>query len=315
MPEGDTIHRAARTLQAALGGQTIERFESVFAQLTRVDADTPIAGRRMERVEARGKHLLMWLGPRPPEGRAIEHCSSEAEPQCSSRGGASLVLRTHMRMHGSWHIYRPGERWQRPRHEMRIVIETAPYVAVAFTVPVAEFVEAGALEREGPIAELGPDPLSDGFDAAQAAARLAARGEMEIADALLDQRAMAGVGNVFKSEVLFAARVNPFTPVRALAPETLARIVAVAERQMRANVGDAAEPGAGGRRTTNRLDPAARLWVYGRRGLPCRRCGTPVQRAKQGPDARSTYWCERCQPRTWGPPSGGPGPAEAGPHD
>jgi endonuclease-8 len=283
MPEGDTIHRAARTLQTALGGQTIERFESVFAQLTRVDADTPIAGRRMERVEARGKHLLMWLD-----------------------GG--LVLRTHMRMHGSWHIYRPGERWQRPRHEMRIVIETAPYVAVAFTVPVAEFVEAAALEREGPIAELGPDPLSDTFDAAQAVARLQARGDLEIADALLDQRAMAGVGNVFKSEVLFAARVNPFTPVRALAPETLARIVAVAERQMRANVGDAAEPGAGGRRTTNRLDPSARLWVYGRRGLPCRRCGTPVQRAKQGPDARSTYWCERCQPRTWGP-------AEAGPYD
>ena len=299
MPEGDTIHRAARTLHTALSGQRVERFESVLAHLTRVDADTPIAGRVIERVEARGKHLLMWLSAyRPPEGRAIEHCSSEAEPLSSSvRGGTSLVLRTHMRMHGSWHIYRPGEKWQRPRHEMRIVLATAPYVAVAFTVPVAEFVDAATIDREGPVAELGPDLLSDTFDAADAVARIQARGDAEIADALLDQRAIAGIGNVFKSEILFAARVSPFTPVRALAAEQLARIVAIAERQMRANVGDAdTVAAAGGRRTTNRLDPTARLWVYGRSGLPCRRCGSAIQRARQGPDARSTYWCERCQP-------------------
>ena len=274
MPEGDTIFRAARTLNTALAGQRVERFESVFAHLTRVDSDAPIAGRVMERVEARGKHLLMWFS-------------------------GNLVLRTHMRMHGSWHIYRPGERWQRPRHEMRIVIETAPYVAVAFTVPVAEFVDANDVEREGPVAELGPDPLRDGFDAPAAVARLQARGEMEIADALLDQRAIAGIGNVFKSEILFAARVSPFAIVQTLGEETLARIVAVAERQMQANVGDATSAAAaGGRRTINRLDPLQRLWVYGRRGLPCRRCGTPIQRVKQGPDSRSTYWCERCQPRS-----------------
>jgi endonuclease VIII len=310
VPEGDTIFRAARTLHTALAGQRVERFESVLAHLTRVDTDTPIAGRVMERVEARGKHLLMWFD-------------------------GDLVLRTHMRMHGSWHIYRPGERWQRPRHEMRIVIETAPYVAVAFAVPVAEFVEAGSLEREGPVAELGPDPLRRGFDASAAVARLQARGEMEIADALLDQRAIAGIGNVFKSEILFAARVSPFTPVQRLGEATLARIVRIAERQMQANVGEATTTSAaGGRRTVNRLHPlegpaaspkagqlstvssdaelrwtrAERRWVYGRHGLPCRRCGTPIQRAKQGPDSRSTYWCERCQPRTWGP-------AEAGPRD
>jgi endonuclease-8 len=273
MPEGDTIHRAARTLHTALSGQRIERFESVLAHLTRVDADAPIAGRLVERVEARGKHLLMWL-----EG--------------------ALVLRTHMRMHGSWHIYRPGERWQRPRHEMRIVLATATYVAVAFAVPVAEFVDATVIEREGPVAELGPDVLSTTFDAAEAVARLQDRGDFEIADALLDQRALAGIGNVFKSEILFAARVSPFTPVHLLDAGALDRIVAIAQRQLRANVGEAdTVAAAGGRRTTNRLDPSARLFVYGRRGLPCRRCGTPIQRAKQGPDARSTYWCERCQPR------------------
>jgi endonuclease-8 len=291
MPEGDTIHRAARALHTALSGQRIERFESVFAHLTRVDADAPIAGRVMERVEARGKHLLMWF-----EG--------------------DLVLRTHMRMHGSWHIYRPGERWQRPRHEMRIVLVTAAYVAVAFAVPVAELVDAASIEREGPVAELGPDLLSDTFDAAEAVARLQARGDLEIADALLDQRALAGIGNVFKSEILFATRVNPFTPVHRLGADTLARIVTMAQRQLRANVGAGdTVAAAGGRRTTNRLDPSARLFVYGRRGLPCRRCGTLVQRAKQGPDTRSTYWCERCQPRTWGPPSGGTGPAKAGAYD
>ena len=268
MPEGDTIYRAARTLHAALSGQRIERFESVLTQLTRVDANAPIAGRLVERVEARGKHLLMWL-----------------------EGG--LILRTHMRMHGSWHIYRPAERWQRPRHEMRIVIETAPYVAVAFAVPVAEFIDARTIERAGPVAELGPDVLSDTFDAAAAVARLQTRGDLEIAEALLDQRAIAGIGNVFKSEILFAARVNPFTPVQALDAAALTRIVAIAARQLRANVSDAA---TGGRTTTNRLDPSARLWVYSRRGLPCRRCGTPIQRATQGPDRRSTYWCERCQP-------------------
>jgi len=135
MPEGDTIHRAARALHAALAGQRVERFESVFAHLTRVDADQPIAGRLVQRVEARGKHILMWLD--------------------DDQGGASLVLRTHMRMHGSWHIYQPGERWQRPRHELRILLETQPYVAVAFAVPVAEFVPAGTIDREGVVAELG----------------------------------------------------------------------------------------------------------------------------------------------------------------
>jgi endonuclease-8 len=298
MPEGDTIHRAARTLHTALGGQRIERFESVLAHLIRVDADAPIAGRLIERVEARGKHLLMWL-----EG--------------------ALVLRTHMRMHGAWHIWPASAtrrqqlqlardsislprfagrsargRWQRRSHDIRIIIETASYIAVAIAVPVAEFVDATVIEREGPVAELGPDVLSATFDAAEAVARLQDRGDFEIADARLDQRALAGIGNVFKSEILFAARVSPFTPVHLLGAGTLDRIVAIAQRQLRANVGEAdTVAAAGGRRTTNRLDPSARLFVYGRRGLPCRRCGTPIQRAKQGPDARSTYWCERCQPR------------------
>ena len=259
MPEGDTIRRAATTLHAALAGQRVERFETVLAPLARVDAGSPIVGRRVDRVEARGKHLLMWFS-------------------AAVGGEASLVLRTHMRMHGSWHIYRPGERWQRPRHELRILIATASYVAVAFTVPVAEFLDAATLEREGVVAELGPDVLAPHFDAREAVARLTARGEMEIADALLDQRAIAGIGNIWKSESLFVARVSPFASVATLSDDQLMRIVTTAARHMRASL------------TGDRPS-----WVYGRGGQPCRRCGTPIRRAVQGPDRRSTYWCERCQ--------------------
>lgn len=274
MPEGDTLVRTANTLRRALCGHAVTRFESVLPRLTRVDADRPVRGRTVERVDARGKHLLIWFS-------------------------GDLVLRTHLRMHGSWHIYRPGERWQRPRADMRILIETATMQAVAFSVPVAELTTADAMARTPALATLGPDLLAPEFDAAVAVARLSARGTMAVADALLDQSALAGIGNVYKSEVLFAAGVSPFTRVEALAPDVLARIVGLAERLLRANAGDGGQPGRltarGQRRTTGRLDPAARLWVYGRLGQPCRRCGTPIQRTAQGPYARGTYWCARCQ--------------------
>src|SRR5919206_122967 len=182
MPEGDTIFRAARTLNQALAGRTVTRFDSVFSHLTRVDDTSPVRGRTIERVDARGKHLLIWFS-------------------------GDLVLRTHMRMHGSWHIYRPGERWQRPRHEMRIVVGTTDFEAVAFSVPIAEFLASDDLARSEPVRSLGPDPLSETFDLADALRRLEQRAEMEVADALLDQSAIAGIGNIYKSEVLFAARV------------------------------------------------------------------------------------------------------------
>jgi endonuclease-8 len=272
MPEGDSIFRAARTLNRALAGRVITRFESVFPQLTRIDADRPFRGRTVERVTSRGKHLLMWFS-------------------------GDLVLRTHMRMHGTWHIYRPGERWRRPRHEMRIYVSTDAFEAVAFTVPVAEVSTQAELERE--LAEVGPDPLDPVFDAAAAVERLRARRDVEIAEALLDQRAIAGVGNVYKSEVLFAARVNPFALVASLDAPTLERIVTATLKFMGANVTDGSTAAivtyTGFRRTTGRADPSQRLWVYGRAGKPCRRCRTPISFAKQGLHARSTYWCARCQ--------------------
>src|SRR6187431_1847561 len=155
MPEGDTIHRAAQTLHQALCGRTVTRFTSVFPHLTRIDDTTPLTGRTIERVEAIGKHLLMWFS-------------------------GDLVLHTHMRMHGSWHIYRPGERWQRPRHEMRILIGTDEYEAVAFMVPVAEFVTSADLARHSPLRDLGPDLLAPDFDAGEAVRRFGSMGDVEI---------------------------------------------------------------------------------------------------------------------------------------
>jgi len=276
VPEGDTIFRAARRLHQALAGRAVTRFESVFPALSRVDDDAALRGRRIERVEARGKHLLIWFS-------------------------GSLLLRTHMRMSGSWHIYRPHERWQRPHRDMRIVIETSELHAIAFNVPVAEFSTAEALARAGPIQQLGPDPLSPEFHKDEAVDRLMARADTEIADALLDQSAIAGIGNVYKSEILFAGRTNPFARVSELTRADVARLVDIAVRFMRANVADrssgAIETYRGLRRTTGRSDPGARLWVYSRADKPCRRCGTAISRRRQGLHARATYWCERCQPR------------------
>jgi endonuclease VIII len=274
VPEGDTIFRAARTLHRALAGKTVRSFESVLPALNRVHEDAPLTGRTIERVSAAGKHLLMHLS-------------------------GDLVLRTHMRMNGSWHIYRHGERWRRPRRDMRLTIATEDFEAVGFNIPVAELIAVRDLRRHEELRALGPDVLSESFDESEALRRLRERGDMAVADALLNQRLMAGLGNVYKSEVLFLAGMNPFTPVRAVADAPLGSIVAIARRLLLANVVDGIAPMTtytGFRRTTGRADPKERLWVYGRARLPCRRCGTPIGVRKQGLDARLTYWCPKCQP-------------------
>jgi endonuclease-8 len=180
---------------------------------------------------------------------------------------------------------------------MRIVIETDAFHAVGFTIPVAELTSSQEVDRESPLQHIGPDPLAPDFNADEAFARIRARTDAEIADALLDQSAIAGIGNVYKSEVLFAAHVDPFTPVPLVSDEQIRSLVTIAARLMRMNAPSAvAMPYTAARRTTGNMDPSAALWVYGRAGKPCRRCGTPISRVKQGPHARSTYWCRRCQP-------------------
>jgi endonuclease VIII len=273
VPEGDTIFRAARTLHRALAGRSVASFESAFPALNRIHDDAPITGRTIERVTAVGKHVLMHLS-------------------------GNLVLRTHMRMNGSWHIYRPGERWQRSRRDMRIVIATEDFEAVGFSIPVAEFTSGRTLGKHRELRTLGPDVLAEGFQAAEALQRIRDRGTTEIADVLLNQRVLAGLGNVYKSEVLFICRINPFTLVRDLSDIQLAAIVETARRVLSANVSEGLALMTtynGFRRTTGRGDPKERLWVYGRARLPCRRCGAAIRVRKQGTDARLTYWCPHCQ--------------------
>jgi endonuclease-8 len=272
MPEGDTIFRAAQTLHRALAGRVVTHFDSMFPALTRVDVDTPIVGRTIASVTARGKHSLMAFS-------------------------GDLVLRTHMRMNGSWHIYRPGERWQRPPREMRVLVGTDAFVAVGFNVPDAEFLTTPALDRHRQLQQLGPDLLDPAFDRAEALRRMRDHDRDAIADVLLNQRVMAGIGNVFKCEILFMAGVHPFAPTGTLSLETLERIVDISVTQLGVNVVNRSRTlaPAFGRRTTGSLHPAKGMWVYGRVGEPCRRCGEIVRLSKTGQDARLTYWCPGCQ--------------------
>jgi endonuclease-8 len=206
-----------------------------------------------------------------------------------------------MLMSGSWHIYRHGERWQRPRDHMRILLENSDYVAVGFSVPVAKMMRAQELARALRIPPAAIDVLSADFDANEVARRVRAHGGEEIGDVLLDQEVIAGVGNVFKSEICFVTATNPFCKVADLDSERIAFLVATSRRLVKANVledsGDLIVTyGGRQRRTTHESDPSASLWVYGRNGEQCRKCGERIRRRVQGPDARVTFWCQQCQP-------------------
>lgn len=254
MPEGDTLHRTAARLRPALVGAELRRFDA-----PRLTGPRPRLGESIVAVEAVGKHLMV-------------------------RFGGGVVLQTHLRMTGSWHLYAPGERWRKPAHLARVVIEVPEAVAVCFSAPVVR-THLGEREATEAVAHLGPDLCRADADLDEAAARMAAVDpETEIGVVLLDQRVAAGIGNVYKSEVLWALRVDPFAHVGSL-DETLRRdLIETAARLLRANL-----------TTTRRTTVPGGLAVYGRTRRPCRRCGTPIRARRQGEQARTTYWCPRCQ--------------------
>lgn len=291
MPEGDTIFRTARTLSRALTGKTVTRFHSEFAQLGSANDQHPFTGQIITRIEARGKYLL------------IHFADAKVDPNGREKGSdpSERILATHMLMSGSWHIYRPGEPWQDSRSNMRIVIETADFVAVGFRVPVARLHTPQTLARDQKIPKSERDVLSNDFDGKAAAERLQKHGREELGNALVRQDVLAGVGNVFKSEICFLVGLSPFCKVQTLTAPQIKKLVATAQKLLAANVledsGDLVVTFSGKqRRTTHNANPGDSLWVYGRKGEPCRRCGTPIQRALQQPNARSTYWCPTCQP-------------------
>jgi endonuclease-8 len=260
MPEGDTLFRTAAGLRPYLVGRTVTAARA--AGPGAVPQVERIVGLRINSVDALGKNLLV-------------------------RFDGGLEIRTHLKMRGSWHRYRPGEPWRRPASRARLVIEVPGAVAVCFDAPVVELLEQRAERLHPSLAGLGPDLLAPDFDPAEALRRLRepARADVSVAEAIVDQRALAGIGNIWKSEALWAERVDPFARVAEVDDETLSRLVRTAQRKLRA--GAASRP--------------ERMEAYGRTRRPCRRCGGPIASARQGRELpRTTYWCRACQ---------GPGPA------
>jgi endonuclease VIII len=266
MPEGDTIFRTAEVLRATLLHRRITGARAQPRPGLRIVPDlSRLIGATVAGVEARGKHLLIGFDN-------------------------GLTLRSHLRMSGSWHRYRPGERWRRPMRQASAVLETAEAVAVAFNTPVVELLTDAELRRSAPLNELGPDLLGRTFDIDEALRRLRSRDGEQLGNALLDQRAVAGIGNVFKSEIAFLERLDPWTPVGGVDEGRLRSALATARRLLSANT-------RGGTRVTTGSGARGQgLWVYGRGGRPCRRCGTPIRVERQGELARLTFWCPRCQP-------------------
>lgn len=257
MPEGDTIHRTAQTLSQVLTGQRLQQVQLA------IGSTRPFAPTVVERVEARGKNLLMYFD----DGH---------------------VLWSHMGMNGSWHVYRAGERWRRSPRYLKALLRTDAWVALCFSPQTLELLGQQDIDRHPLLAALGPDTLDGDFDSAEVIRRMRAHDRLTLGEALMRQDLLAGVGNVYKSEALFLARLSPFARIRELPDDTLDRLVSGASRLMHENMSNTL-------RTTRPAGAGGRLWVYRRSGEPCFRCGTRIEMRRQGLAARSTYYCPECQ--------------------
>ena len=267
MPEGDTIHRTAVVLRRVLAGKVVTGFDVDHPKITTMARGEEIVGSTVTKVESNGKHLFIHFGT-PKEA----------------------VLHTHMKMSGTWHIYRPDERWWEPVSEARVVIRTEQVVAVCFHPPICELLTAGELGLHPIVGALGPDIIRDEFDVEEALRRLRAKQDRDVATALLDQKVISGIGNAFKVDALFLAKTSPWALVSDLDDAKLREIVAIARKLMRRN------RDGGPRRTRFGLDRAESVWVMERGGLPCHVCGTIVEQGwHRGEDVRKSWYCPKCQ--------------------
>jgi len=255
VPEGDTVWRTAHHLDRALTGQLLTATDFRVPAHATLD----LAGQVVVETVSRGKHLLTRIGD--------EH-----------------TLHTHLKMEGSWHLYRHGTRWKRPTHEARVVLETEQWVAVGFALGITEVVARA--DEHLVVGHLGPDLLGQDWDEAEALRRLTADPSRPVGEALLDQRNLAGIGNMYKAELLFIVGVHPATPVGQV-PD-LARLVRRAKQVLETNKQRVAQT------TTGNTRRGEQHWVYLRARRPCRRCRTPIVEAELG--GRETFWCPRCQP-------------------
>jgi endonuclease-8 len=258
MPEGDTVLVAARRLHDALANEELTRTEFRVPRFATVD----LAGQVVASVAARGKHLLL-------------------------RTDAGITVHSHFKMEGAWHLYRPGERWRGPGFQVRALLETRPWVAVGFRLGKLDVIKTS--KENALLGHLGPDVLGSDWDAAEVVRRLRAQPQRQIGTALLDQRTVAGPGNIYKSEVCFLHGVDPFTEVGEVAG--LEELVDLLKSLMEANRATGQQVTTGDRRR------GRARWVAGRAGLPCRRCRTTIRSAEQESygSERITYWCPRCQ--------------------
>jgi endonuclease VIII len=260
MPEGDTVWNTARALERALAGQVLTGCDLRVPALATVD----LTGWRVVESACRGKHLLLRL----------------------EDGERRMTLHSHLRMDGAWRAFKPNEPWRGgPVHTVRAVLRTQSATAVGFHLHELALVPTA--DEQTLVGHLGPDLLGPDWDADEAVRRLAAHPDTAIAEALLDQRNLAGIGNLYKCEVLFLRGVWPWTAVRDVAD--LKAMVTLAQRMLAANRGRWTQS------TTGSLHRGQTSYVYGRRAQPCRRCGTLIEKAEQGD--RVTYWCPRCQPQ------------------
>ncbi|MDQ3738280.1 MAG: hypothetical protein M3337_03835 [Actinomycetota bacterium] len=259
MPEGDTIYRAAAALRTALVGGKLVAFDA-----PRLVGRAPTPGRTIESVRSHGKNLEIVFDD-------------------------GVVLHTHMRMSGSWHLYRPDEHWRRPQRQMRAALETESWQAVCFNAPVVETYRVPDRRRHPGMGNLGPDlcrPDADLRGCVELLTTYPDR-EMPVADVLLDQRVLCGVGNVYRSEVLWACELSPWSPVRDVTEREAKAIVDTASQLLRANLKHA-------RRITV-ADVPGGLAVYGRTAQPCFRCRSTIESTRSGEFARVVYWCPGCQ--------------------
>jgi endonuclease VIII len=276
MPEGDTLFRTAVVLRRVLLGRTVREARAQPGPLLRRVPDLSVLARLpVSAVEARGKHLLIAFG----EGRH------------------RLTLRTHLRMTGSWHRYRVGKRWRLPERRATVILQTDAAVVVCFDCPTVELLTDAGVARSMALRTLGPDLLAPDFDLSLGLANFSRHRSTAVGEALLDQRLVAGIGNVVRNETLFMEHTNPWLRLDELDDATLARLLITAQRVLRANVT------GGARTTTGNPRRGASLWVYDRGGRPCRRCGTLISLGRQGDLARLTFWCPSCQPQWAGSPS------------
>jgi endonuclease-8 len=258
MPEGDTVWLTATNLNAAMAGQVLTGCDVRVPAFATVD----LTGEVVHDVQSRGKHLLHHIGDQ--------------------------TVHTHLKMEGSWHLYRPGTPWRRPAHQARIILTTDEWVSVGFSLGITEIVPTS--EEDSVVGYLGPDLLGPAWDSVEAEARLTADPNVPAFVALLDQRNLSGIGNVYANELCFLRGILPTRPIGEV-PD-VAATVALAYRLLQANRGRV------DRSTTGDLRSGRNAWVYGRAGRPCLRCGTKIRRGKLGATAlteRDTFWCPRCQ--------------------